>query len=219
MEKHTAYFNLLEQLAKPGCPVCAQVRGSLESFLDSYLYEGVTDRDNWNRLVASDGYCARHCSMLEKFSDGLAVALFYSHLVGLRLEGLGRESKKGGWFSAKKETRCPACDYEADTEDSQVRLLVRAMEESEFRDAYRKNDGVCLLHARQAAAHAGPGAEAVKELVRKNLGSLVDELNEFVRKSDHRNDEKMGPEGDSWQRVLRRFHGIRYPRGQKDEEA
>lgn len=209
MEKHTAYFNLLEQLAISGCPICGQVHQSMEKFLDTYLYEGVTDRDNWNRLVASDGYCARHCSMMEIFSDGLAVSLFYGHLMKKRLAELGQKEKKPGFFKKEKSQPCPGCTYEEEIETSQCRLLAQAAQEPEFAEALKKNAALCLRHA-QIACKQPQGTELIA-LVRSIIEPLVAELDEFVRKSDHRNTEKMGAEGDSWQRALRAYHGIHFP--------
>ena len=208
MEKHSAYYNLLESLDKPDCPVCAQVEKSIKAFLDSYLYEGVTDEDNWDRLVASDGYCPRHTAWLENFSDGLAVALFYRYLTGKRLEELGRE-KKPGFF--KKPEPCPACGAESDIEDTQSSLIAQALDEPEFKAAMEKHPGLCLAHTRQLASKAG--AAKTRELAKKQFAPLLAELDEFIRKSDYRNEEKMGPEGDSWRRILKKFHGTRYPRG------
>jgi hypothetical protein len=213
MEKHTAYYNLIEQLELPGCPVCEQVSQSMRAFLDSYLYESVNDRDGWNRLVASDGYCARHCSMMEDFSDGLAVSLFYGHLYKESLKQLGKKEKEG-LFSFKKDREpCPACVYEADIEAGQIRLFIKAMGEAEFLKAYESSNGLCLLHTRQACLASGAPLKALKTMAAKKLGPLIAEMDEYVRKSDHRNSEKMGPEGDGWRRALKRFHGIRYRGG------
>lgn len=205
MEKHTSYYNLLEQLDEADCPICAQLESSLKNFLDSYLYEGVTDRENWDRLTRSNGYCARHCAMLENFSDGLAVALVYRHLVRQSLKTLGRKTK-GSWFKKKKTEPCPACDYETGIEQDQALLLAQALEEEEFRQKFEKHPGLCLVHAHLVAAHGGAG----KKETAARLEALCAELDEFVRKSDHLNTEKMGSEGDSWKRVLRKFHGLRY---------
>jgi hypothetical protein len=213
MEKHTAYYNLIEQLAEPGCPVCEQVTQSMRAFLDSYLYESVNDRDGWNRLVASDGYCARHCSMMEDFSDGLAVSLFYGHLYKERLKQLGKKEKNGFWGFKKARQRCPGCEYEAEIEAGQIRLFIQAMGQEEFLKAYENCDGLCLLHTRQACEAGGAPLQTLKTQAEKKLGPLIAEMDEYVRKSDHRNTEKMGSEGDGWRRALKKFHGIRYRGG------
>ncbi len=44
MEKHTAYYELLKQLAQPACPVCALAARRTHAFLERYLEEGVVPR-------------------------------------------------------------------------------------------------------------------------------------------------------------------------------
>ena len=82
MEKHRAYYELLDKLdAGPGCPICLSVHRALDSYLNGYLEEGVTDETNWGALKAAEGWCGRHAHQLEGKADGLAVALFYGHLL------------------------------------------------------------------------------------------------------------------------------------------
>ena len=76
MEKHRAYFELLDRLPKGGCAICGAVRAGMDSYLKGYLEEGVTDEDNWGALKAAQGWCSRHAVQLEAEADGLAVALF-----------------------------------------------------------------------------------------------------------------------------------------------
>jgi len=146
LEKHTSYFNLLEQLKDASCPICSQAAESVQSFLDTYLYEGVNDDTNWNRLSAAGGWCARHGKQMEGFSDGLAVALFYRFEIRKRIKNLG-ERKAGGWFSKRAaQAPCPACVYQAEIEASQAHLLSRALGEAEFVAAMEKHPGLCLPH-------------------------------------------------------------------------
>jgi hypothetical protein len=211
LEKHTSYYNLLEQLKDRACPVCEQARKSVQSFLDTYLYEGVNDDTNWNRLSAAGGWCARHAGQMEAFSDGLAVALFYRHEIRKRIQELGAK-KEGGWFS-KKELKppCPACVTQAEIEASQAHLLARAFEEPEFKAALEAHPGLCLPHAEAVLRQLkGAPAEAFKALSATQLEALCAELDEIVKKSDYRNLEKMGSEGDSWRRALARVYGPHY---------
>ncbi len=134
MEKHTAYYNLLEQLRKPGCPVCGQVQVSLRAYLDTYLYEGVTSPEIWDRLVACGGYCPAHSRQLESFSDGLAVCLFYLHLLRRDLKALAAEKPGLGrrlravLRRAPKPEACPACRPQAVAEAQQLRLPGQALQ-------------------------------------------------------------------------------------------
>ncbi len=211
MEKHTAYFNLLDQLKRPGCPVCAQALESVKSFLDSYLYEGVTDGANWDRLTESGGYCARHARVLEGFSDGLAVSLFYAHLLRRRLKELASPARRPWWGRRPGPAECPACGREREAEQGQQELLRRALGEAEFWAAWReRGEGLCLPHLAGVLEGDFPRRGALLELEAARLESLAGEMDEFVRKSEYRSTEKMGPEGDAWKRALRGFGGILY---------
>jgi hypothetical protein len=207
VEKHTSYFNLLEQLKDPACPLCAQVKKSLQGFLDGYLYEGVNDDANWNRLTASKGWCSRHARDLEGFSDGLAVALFYRHLLRKK-----DEAPRPGWFRRKQDPpACPACVYQGELEEGQVRLFAGALAEPEFIQAAGAHPGLCLPHVSAVSARLKePEKGHFLELAGRQLEALCRELDEIVKKSDYRNAEKMGKEGDAWKRALRRYYGLQY---------
>jgi hypothetical protein len=209
LEKHTSYYNLLEQLAGPGCPVCTQVQKSLQGFLDTYLYEGVTDDTNWNRLSAAGGWCARHAHELEGFSDGLAVALFYGHEIRKRIGKLG---ERPGWFKKKAlPAPCPGCAYQAEMEASLARQIAQAMPDPEFKAAFEAHPGLCLPHTEAVlAGMKGGAARDFKALASRQLERLCAELDEIVKKSDYRNKEKMGAEGDAWKRALKRVYGPHY---------
>jgi hypothetical protein len=208
LEKHTSYFNLLEQLKDPACPICAQGFKSVQSFLDSYLYEGVNDDTNWNRLSAAGGWCGRHGRQMEGFSDGLAVALFYRHEIRKRIKNLGKR-REGGWFSPKvSKPPCPACVYEDEVESSQLHLFSGAWDEPEFREAMQGHPGLCIPHIEGALGlMQGEGAEAFKANSGQKLEALCLELDEMVAKSDYRSEQRMGAEGGAWKRALRRVFG------------
>lgn len=211
MEKHTSYYNLLEQLKESACPICEQALKSVQSFLDTYLYEGVNDNTNWMRLSAAGGWCARHGRQMEGFSDGLAVALFYRHEIRKRIGRLG-EKEAGGWFRKKVPVSpCPACVYQTEIEASQAHLLGQALGESEFRQLFENHPGLCLPHTESVLRQlSGETAENFKVMSAKKLEALCAELDEIVKKNDYRNNEKMGPEGDAWKRALRRLYGPHY---------
>ncbi len=215
MEKHSAYFNLLEAIRQdPQCPICGQTAKAMRGFLDSYLYEGVVDDGHWNRLVASQGWCVRHAKTLEDFSDGLAVSLFYRHLLRLGVKALGAPSSFWSRWAKVKPEPCPACDHETEMESGLARLLASAVDEEEFKTALNAHPGPCLPHATQIVELAGalslPQRAELIVLLQSKLEILCAELDEYVRKSDHQNTERMGVEADAWKRALRRYYGPRY---------
>ncbi len=208
MEKHTPYFNMLDQLkaAPADCALCASLKSSLKSYLDSYLYEGVNDDSHWNRLAAASGWCGRHGAELETFSDGLAVALFYRFLLR-RDKALTPNA--ASWFKkAPKPDLCPACTHEAELETGLAKLFASAWVHDEFRAAYEAGSGLCLPHQQAVATQLSP--RSANSFVAANAAkteALCAELDEIVRKNDHRNTERMGTEGDAWKRALRRALG------------
>jgi hypothetical protein len=219
MEKHTAYYNLLDQARKPGCPLCGQVLASLKAYLDSYLYESVTAPEVWDRLTAAGGYCAAHNRQLEAFSDGLAVSLFYRHLLRRDLKllaqagpGLGQRLL-GRLRRAPKPAFCPACLHQAEAEAQALRLLAQALEEPEFWAAWkarpgRPGEGLCLPHLRAVLPLLGARKAELLALEQGRLEALALEMDEYVRKSDHACSEKMGAEGDAWRRALQAYRGL-----------
>ena len=210
MEKHSSYFKLFEQLKDAGCPVCARAKNSLHGFLDSYLYEGVTDDSNWNRLSAAGGWCARHAGQLAGFSDGLAVSLFYRFEIRKRLQRLGKISSFFGRFFKKKAAvaPCPACVHQAEIEAGLAHSLAKALEDGEFWQAFSRHAGLCLPHGAELLARLkGEMKERYRSLAAAQLEALCAELDEFVKKSDYRNTEKMGTEGGAWLRALERVYG------------
>src|SRR5580692_1177245 len=120
MEKHRAYFELLDRLPLGGCSVCGAVRAGMDSYLRTYLEEGVTDEQNWGALKAAEGWCARHARQLEAKADGLAVALFYGHLLeqslGQLKGGEGKLERLMAVLSAGKAAPCPGCLREHESE-------------------------------------------------------------------------------------------------------
>jgi len=220
MEKHTAYFNLLDQARKPGCPVCAQVQASLRAYLDSYLYESVTSPEVWDRLAAASGYCAAHSRQLEAFSDGLAVSLFYRHLLRRDIQALPaaapglKQRLSQALGRAPQAQPCPACIHQSEAEAQQLRLLGQALEEPEFWAAWkaqpgRPGEGLCLGHLRAVLPLCGERQAELKALESARLEALAREMDEYVRKSDHSCSEKMGAEGDAWRRALQAYRGLR----------
>ena len=216
MEKHTAYFNLLERFKQPGCPICAQIKGGVKAFLDTYLYESVVDPRTWDRLMESQGYCGRHCRDLAKFSDGLAVALFYRHLLRKKAGSLGAKAAPktrrlfGRLALLEESAPCPACRQEEEIESMQARLMRQALDEPEFHAAWMAHPGLCLAHVERVASEPFAARADFIRGEQAKVEALCQELDEIVRKSDHRNTEKMGTEADAWIRALTRMHGSHF---------
>ncbi len=69
---------------------------------------------------------------------------------------------------------------------------------------------ICLPHLRRAlvAARTSEASTFLRETTRRKVDGIVTELDEFIRKYDHRfNREEWGAERDSWERAIAWFVG------------
>ena len=223
MEKHTAYYELLKQLTQAACPICALATRRTRAYLERYLEEGVVHEDTWDGLVASGAWCGRHAHAIKSFEDGLAVALFYGHMLKKKIANLkageallphvpglaiapgllGRIRGDAG------QLQCPACSIEQETERTQAHLVAKALEEPEAVAAMLAHPGFCLSHVDmilERAALTHKVAFAAQQS--SKLQALADELELFVRRSEHGASEPIGIERDAWKRVLGRYYGL-----------
>jgi hypothetical protein len=218
MEKHRAYYELLDRLPLGGCVICRAVGAGMDSYLNAYLEEGVTDEDNWGALKAAHGWCGRHARRLEAKADGLAVALFYGHLIEESLaQALGPLSALGRLKDALAPGRpaaCPGCQRERESEASHCHLMAQAAGEAEAQGPMRAHLQLCLPHFRDSLRRAsGPALAFLRDDQGGKLKALRGELELFVRKTSHDGSlrEPLGAEADSWKRALKRWYGPHYP--------
>lgn len=216
MEKHRAYYELMDKLdAGPGCPICLSVRNAMDSYLNGYLEEGVTDEANWGALKAAEGWCGRHAHQLEAKADGLAVALFYGHLVEeaeAAIHGTGDKlARVRALFGSEKKAPCPGCLRQHEAEGGQAHLLGAAAGEAEAQAKMGASLQLCVPHLRLSLRYAdGAAARFLREDQGAKLKALREELRLFAHKTsqDGRGKEPLGAERDSWKRALRRWYGL-----------
>ena len=60
------YFKLFDRLDQPGCPICGIVIDDSRAYLDSVLYERVTDVPTREGLRESFGLCNPHTWLLRE---------------------------------------------------------------------------------------------------------------------------------------------------------
>jgi hypothetical protein len=218
MEKHRAYYELLDKLdAGVGCPICLSVHNAMDSYLNSYLEEGVTDEQNWGALKAAEGWCGRHARQLEGKADGLAVALFYGHLIEeaeAALHDTGSKlAKVRALLGADKKAPCPGCLREHEAETGQAHLVAHAAAEPEAQAKMAPGLALCVPHARLTLRYAdGAAASFLRQDQGGKLKALRAELALFVSKTSQngRGVEPLGAEKDSWQRALKRWYGLHW---------
>jgi hypothetical protein len=190
---HSSEHELVDAFAAPTCVVCTLAAGAARAHPKGVLQEGVNDvrlRDDWRRR---GGICARHWRVWRGLdSPSLSSTILARDLLGHALEA----------GAAAGEVRCRACEVEAKAERRYLDTLGRL---APARLAAALEDGrgfACLRHL--DAIGAGPR----RDLLRARLEAVVDDLDTFVRLSDHRfANEPKGDSGDAWLRAIRALGG------------
>ncbi|MBN1219042.1 MAG: hypothetical protein JXM69_08940 [Anaerolineae bacterium] len=236
-----SYYEIIEACAGPGCPFCRLVEQIGDRFLDACLHGTVTDPDIRFKYRESIGFCNRHAWRLPGSGGGrrLGIAIIYQDFIkqvtrklekarynasggaslGRLQESLNRKKPTGATQSLVRSLEpqkpCPACVQEKELETLAMTTLVDFLPNDErLREAFQASDGLCLPHLRRALelVRNETAFEILIEDARQKMGKLIEELDEFIRKHDHRfQDESFAAEGDSWQRALARIAGMPAP--------
>ena len=226
VRKDSFYFKLFERLDAPGCPICDIVIDDSRAYLDSVLYERVTDVPTRMGLRDSFGLCNLHTWLLRDVpassAPDLGFAIIAKDLLN-RFERMAGEPPVVGWRALKgwlgrtrsrlraklKTTRCPACVHAARSESVHLRQLLDLLDEADFSEKYR---GLCLPHFLVAEETQGvhPHFTQLREVQIRKARSLHDTLDRFVEKHDHRaKDEITRAEARAWTDAMEFLGGKR----------
>lgn len=110
---------------------------------------------------------------------------------------------------------CPACNNRDKIEELALKSIIDALkkDDEQMIGALKSSDGLCLPHLRHAleSAQSAQAFETLVRLSQEQIAGLIHELDEFIRKNDHRfRDEKITErERESWRRALSRAVGPR----------
>lgn len=221
------FYDLLDQLAEPGCAVCALVRRDTDKLMNTILYEQVVDPPTQEHFRASRGLCAEHGARFSEYRSALGVCVLVDQVLDEVLtildktpakgsRSLGRLTGLGESPLARKlapERPCIVCEAQARGETQYVATLASHLNDARMDEAYRLSDGLCLPHF-VASLEQAPDAVAAQRLagIQRNIWRrLKAELDEFMRKSDVVNSrgEAMDLESDSWRRAMKLLGGER----------
>lgn len=229
------YDELLAALAEPGCAVCRLLDTSSDKLVDAILFEMVNDVAVREELNAARGYCRRHAALLVRTGGALGSATMMQGVLKVlirtldaapidqagasRLRSLARSVSDSVTHPAVREladdlaprVACPICANEAVVFRQLAGTLLEHMRPGgELATAYAKSSGLCLPHFRDVVARGlpGPNLTLLVSAQRDIWAQLEAELEEFLRKSDHRfRHERMGAERDSWRRAIAAVSG------------
>jgi len=229
--------DLRDALGQPGCPICRLKADAGDHFVESLLWESVTDPATRAKLRRSQGFCQDHMWRMMRRGSSLGAAIITRDLleraikelvegafhpprmVSLRraVESLDRQRPTTATSvlvqHLEPQAGCPACEWSAKMEGLYLGdLLKHLLGEEGLLQSYRASEGLCLPHFRQALTlvRSEPEFDALVGVQRAVWEGLVGDLSEFIRKSDHRfRHEAWGEERDAWIRAIGALAGTR----------
>lgn len=126
-------------------------------------------------------------------------------------DGGSRRTAGAKYLPAKSQ--CPACERRDEAEKLALHALTEALavQDADMKSALRSSDGLCLPHLRKAleTARNREAFDSLVKITQGQLSTLIQDLDEFIRKNDHRfRHEKINErERGSWRRALQRVVG------------
>ena len=203
-ERHLPFFKLLEALESPGCPVCRQADEAAGDTIRHLLHELVNDDRLRSRLAGSFGFCHDHAWRVVAQTDVLGTAILHRELVDRF-----RRQLRDGEPVPNGAARCLVCEVAEDTAAGSLQTLVAHLDDPAVEHAFAASDGLCRDHYAEAARRAPPGT-GLDGLQRRCLDRLVAQLDELIRKQDHRfRDEELEPgERTAWMRAVASVSGL-----------
>ena len=229
VRKDSFYFKLFDRLDARGCPICGIVIDDSRAYLDSVLYERVTDVPTRLELRESFGLCNPHTWLLRDLpgssAPNLGFAIIAKDLLN-RFQIVAGEQPVALWDSLKgwiagagsrlrarlKRTRCPACVHAARSESVHLRQLLDLLGDTTFSEEYRKSTGLCLPHflVAEETQSRHPHFVQLRQVQIRNAESLRDTLDRFIEKNDHRAKDEITPaEARAWTDAMEFLGGKR----------
>jgi hypothetical protein len=183
-----------EALGQAGCAVCRLSLRSVGKLLQSIAYEQVNDLQLRQQLRGNAGFCNAHAHQwLHHARSVLGTALIYRDVLQTALRDLeaapadGRRGLRGWLGRGRGGTGCPACRAQHEAEVRYLdALLALLAADDHTRQALEASDGVCRRHALAAVRSGRRGAKYIVRRTRAVVQTMLDELDEVIRKEDYR---------------------------------
>lgn len=217
-EHNVLYHEVLEALQAGGCAICRLTRRASDSYLHAVIYEGVTDVQLRQALRDARGVCYRHAWRLAQTRGAvLGTAIVYRDVINTLTKALETQSPAASRFRLPGRGQsdlvrglaptalCPACVLEDDAQHRAAKILLQHLDDAAIGAAYLAAGGLCLPHLQTVLAHAGPGAaKTLADWQAQAWRRLRDELDELIRKHDHRFGREPITEAEAvaWQRAV-----------------
>ena len=228
ISKPRARHELLEALRdEAGCALCFLATRAASRYIESVLYESVTDVEIREKIRQARGMCNFHSWEMAKSFESLGVAWIYLDLVHFYQNTLeearfsrikssflgkltGDQKASGQSFPAsplarrlQPERGCSACEIRGIAEQIYIEALLESVDQ--VCPLLRDSAGFCLPHLSQIVDQVDnpDDFDRLCQAQAHPLRRIERELSEYIRKHDHRFvHEEVGSEGDSWTRAI-----------------
>lgn len=214
-----ARMALQDGLSSGECPICYSSRKTTRRYIHSFLYEGMMSSIAREEFLDGGGFCREHFWQAkaiesECWADGFGLAILCENLLSAFMKDLEKADKirrglRTGLLKVRRRAKkrkmqftrdpqCPACDMARRMEDHYLRTLEELLDDSDFREDYRRSTGLCLSHVCVAIDSwtSETAVESVRRLANSQVNHLINELREFERKHDYQ--YKHEPRSSEW---------------------
>jgi len=214
--KNTYYIELLETFDWEECVICKLLKSTTEKYLENLLHEFTMDPVSRREIRQAYGYCAKHTAQLVEVTKNtnqrLSASIVAEDLADYVLKQCRRSLKSGiraGIDVFKKRDSCPICKYYSKHEKMYISEFSKGSAKEEFIDKFVEKPGICIEHLIKVSRSIKDLA-ALKKLLRPQveiIGAIDLELNNFVKKFDHKSSEKITDrEASAWIRLFNRIN-------------
>jgi hypothetical protein len=213
------YFDLIEALGQPHCPICRLIDRDVRQYIDSFFYESLTIVERRAEIRAARGFCSVHGSILAGHSRTLGTAIIHQDVINDVLRGFPTDSKRGLLRSlrdkiaqaVRPQRGCVLCDHERHQERIALETLINRFDDQRLREAFAKSNGLCLPHLQTASQLKTAREDNFSALVgaqREIMAALRTQLETFIHKSNGSYAfQAMGDEADAPARATKLVSG------------
>jgi hypothetical protein len=198
--------------------------------METWSYEGFTDREQRALLTRIRGFCSLHTWQLAQRNSAFQLAVVYENILSEMEHDLAREqtnssqeSSDRNWLLEIKHLlqpggsvdhtqltghseQCPFCQIRTRAEQRLIERLVPLLQTEQMPSLLRQSTGVCRLHYMQATQYMHTRFPAcyhiLVECQQACVQRVLAEVRELIRKHDYRfQQESHGEEMTAWRRA------------------
>ena len=214
--KNTYYTELLETFDTRGCVICKLLEVSVLKYLENLLHEFTMDPTSRREIREAFGYCRKHTEQIidvtKNTNQRLSASIVAEDLANSFLKHSRRLSKSGiqtgtGMFKIRKS--CPICKYYNKHERMYVSEFAKGTAKEEFLEKFEEKPGVCIEHLIKVSKSV-KDRTALKRILKpqiKEIEKTCLDLNNFIKKFDHKSNERITDiEASAWYRLFERIN-------------